>query len=275
MRSLIAAAFLTLLWAGESPAKDSVGLIVQTPERALDQGRQQHAYFSEEDVRYSLAVEGGGPCQPLAATLVQVTTRLEAELDQRQLTACEAGDDPNILAGTGLSFAFVVPKVERKSRFEWRFASCPQSGGPCNPLLALPFTAYPRDLLAPLRSWAKTHNLVIRDPDGDLQDFLDQQRISYTERLLGRPEDSRVVTLIVDRRKAIHAEDLGSYAEDGSIILFRENTEGLPHVKSTGQGGHRLISVEMPLTTELEGRPLAQEIFLEIFRMSQEPEPSQ
>jgi hypothetical protein len=56
----------------------------------------------------------------------------------------------------------------------------------------------------------------------------------------------------------------------GSVILLRETRDGLPHIKSVQQGPHRLVSVELPLLAGLRNQPTAQEMFIDLLKLSLE-----
>lgn len=233
------------------------------------------AYFSEQKVTLTLSLTGAIQCPTLRAKLIQIAHRLEAELENRSPLDCGKVSPPTDQAAWNFSFTFNVPIVERISRFEWRYYNCNAEGERCVSLSRLPFTAYPTDLLDPLRKWARKNVLVVRDPEGNLQNFLDQQKIEYHVRHIPPESGGRIVTMMVDRNGEITSRKIAPHLEKGNVIAFREATPTLPLVKSTDSGGHRLIVVEMVLLPRLKSDPAAQKLFFNIFQTLQKEEMGQ
>lgn len=257
---------LALLQPGPGLAGADPGLRIAPA--APDRPQQAHAYFAEQRVTLTLSLEDAATCPAITARLVQLSQRLEAEWDLTPRLNCPGTATPR-RDGT-IPFAFAVPRVVRQTQFEWRFFDCDSARRDCEPLLRLAFTAYPHDLLAPLRQWAENHVLVVKDTDGTLQDFLDSRSISFVERLVPPPKGSRVASIVVERNGPIEPAALDPLLARGDLVLFREQMPGLPHIKSVERGPHRLTTVEMVLLGDLEGSPLAQSMFLEIFQMTHE-----
>lgn len=269
-RALSGAALgLALLLPGIALAKSDSGLKIVLADQTADLAHRTLAYFAEQKVTLTLALEDVAACPAIAARLVQLSRRLEAEWDLRPRLDCPAATGARDLT---LPFGFTVPKVEHQTRFEWRFFDCDPARQDCAPLLRLGFTAYPRDLLAPLQEWAKTHLLVVKDAEGALQDFFDRRSIEFVERAVPAPRDHRVVSLVVERDRPVERADLAPLLARGDVVLFREKIVNLPRIKSVERGSRRLTTVEMALLGDLEANPLAQDMLLEIFRMTQEGE---
>ena len=225
------------------------------------------AYFSEQAAVIEMILSGARSCPQIAATLVQKTTRLEAEIAQQQLLDCDRFKPRFDGAPQTIAFRFAVPKVKRESRFEWRFAECDTSGGNCRDLLDIPFDTFPPDLLGSIRKWASRESLVVKDPVGVLADFLDQQGIDFTARRSGIARDSQVVSLLVEDKNEIGLAEMAPYLEKGGVVVFRKSQNILPLIKTRRVAGQSLISVELPLITSLASDPRAQKTLLEIFQM--------
>ena len=106
-----------------------------------------------------------------------------------------------------------------------------------------------------------------------LQSFLDEQDVQFFERAAPNYPDAVRMTLLVSKEKAVDKYDLRKLTEQGGVIVFRETHQGVPLVKSETMGSHRLITVKLPLVSSLATDPYAQELLLEIVRLSQGKEP--
>lgn len=238
-----------------------------------DRPRRELGFFALEDVQLPLFAGSGTSCEDVAAELVQLSSSLEVPLEQRFLPACndEAGASfPEFLP---VAFSFRVPDVRRRTIFEWRFQTCADGNSDCRILLNAPFVAFPQDLLAPLKTWAANNVLVVRDPIGALSEFLDGQGVPFFEGAAPKYPGAERVTLIVADDHVASERVVSRFVERGSVVLFREKSRSLPVVKSQSKGSHNLVTVELPLISTLPGNPLAQELLLQIFRLSQEKEP--
>ena len=259
---------------GASPAAAS-----EAPELALARPAgpvwlpQEPGYFALEEIAIPLAVRRGTDCETISAVLVQLSASLEAHLERRLLPKCRDVTGPMAAGPRPVSFRFRVPDVRRKSRFEWRFAACAREGVGCRSLLTVPFTAFPRNLLTPLKVWAEEHVLVVRDRDGGLQSFLDDQDIPFFERAAPSYPDAERMTLLVSKEKAVDRNTLLKMTGQGGVVVFRETRDGLPLVQSETMGPHRLITVRLPVVSALATDPYAQELLLELVRLSQGKEP--
>ncbi len=225
------------------------------------------AYFSEQAAVIEMVLSGARSCPKIAATLVQETARLEAEIAQQQLLDCDRLQPRFDGAPRTIVFRFAVPKVKRESRFEWRFAECDTTEGNCRDLIDIPFDTFPPDLLASIRKWASRESLVVKDPVGVLADFLDQQSIDFTARRSGIAKDSQVVSLLVEDKNEIKLAEIVPYLEKGGVVVFRKLQNTLPLIKTRRVADQSLISVELPLITSLASDPRAQKTLLEVFQM--------
>lgn len=256
-----------------APAESAVSLQIAPVEDTPPAASPELSYFSERSVSLELRLRGAAACPDIAAQLVQLSYRLEAELLRRRAFDCAELPGAAEAAPADFVFPFAVPKVDRVSRFEWRFIKCNGAGESCDVLLSLPFSAYPRDLLGPLKSWAAKHVLVVRDPLGELQDFLDENEIEFFERAAPQTLDMQVKTLLVERGAPIEASDYETYLTKGDVVLFREKTDTLPLIKSIEIGDRRLTTVELVLIPKLISGPAVQRVFLDILDLPRKEEP--
>lgn len=248
-------------------AHADVDLTVAPPVEREGDLLSPRAYFSEQGTSIDMVLSRAQSCPIIIATLVQMATRLEAEVTQRQLFDCD--DQPSRFDGGAQThaFQFTVPKVKREARFEWRFAECDAAGANCSGLINVPFDAFPTDPLEPVRNWATRESLVVKDSVGSLAEFLDLQRIEFIERRSGITKGSQLVSLLVEDKKKLAAADLAPYLERGGVIVFRKSQDTLPLIRSRRVAGQALISVELPLIESLPANPRAQKALLEIFQM--------
>ena len=237
------------------------------------QRSEEPGYFALEEVRLPLEARNAGNCEAISAVLVQLSSSLSAVVERRSLPSCPIEVGSPSAAPRSISFGFRVPEVRRKARFEWHFEACTGKEEACQSLLRVPFVAFPRNLLAPLEAWAEANVLVVRDPDGELQSFLDDKDVQFFEHSAPSYPDAKRATLIVSRESMVQQDDLSKFTERGGVVLLREKRDGLPLVKSETKGSHKLITVELPLLSALPKEPYAQELFLEVIRLSQEEEP--
>jgi hypothetical protein len=228
------------------------------------------AYFAGTQVGFSLDLGDNLDCARIHAILIQVSSKLEAKFGEPRGLNCVDGALAAAPDRAVSPFEFLVPEVRRKSKFEWRFGRCAADGSECEELLSVPFLAYPEDLLEPARHWAKNNVLVVEDRSGTLQDFLEQQGIEFFEGSAPSHAGAVRTTFMVEGERPFESRALARHMERGSVVLFREKLLGLPHVKSVLEGETRMVSVELPLLAALPGQPAAQEMFLEILRLSLE-----
>ncbi len=120
-----------------------------------------NVYFAGEQASLPLVISDTVDCTRLRAVLVQLSSKLQVELEQPHKLNCEDGPASASRVRFDLLFEFRVPDVQRKSRFEWRFAHCGAQSDACQSLLSVPFLAYPSDLLDPARRWAKANGIAI------------------------------------------------------------------------------------------------------------------
>ena len=233
----------------------------------------QRAYFTDVDVEFPLALDGVSSCPSIRAILVQVSHRLEVEIQQRFPVDCSQDSSPSEPTWT-FPFHFSVPHIARQTDFEWRFALCNGTGSDCRPLVRLPFTAYPTDLLDPLVSWARNNILLVRDTTGRLQDWLDKRGIDNYERYGASLADSRIMTMISTENGDDEAGLINRSLQKGSVVWFREKVFSLPLLKVIDKDKHRLIILELPFISSLNDSPSTHKLLLEVFRLAQERGPA-
>ena len=157
-----------------------------------------------------------------------------------------------------------VPEVERESALELRFEARTDAGWA--PAGRLRVRAYPADLLEPLRRFAASHPIEVRDAGGALSRFLRAHEVSTWQGGDGWSSSPAVIVHL--------GEDAGEpdLAADGAwhLVLDAEAPGRLPYVVvEPGPKGGRL-RVPMRLVERLEHDPQAQSALVEIFALLQE-----
>ena len=125
---------------------------------------------------------------------------------------------------------------------------------------------YPGDLLSPVRQWATSHPLRVKDDRGSLIEFLRQQQIPVVGRETEGSRDDRGVTLYAGAR-AFRERALAPPRPGEAIILFTERETETPRFLVERKDGETAVTVEMRLLDRLAADPLAQKIFLELFEV--------
>jgi hypothetical protein len=231
----------------------------QSPASVTSRADAPGAYrlFADRTVTVPVLVHASDPDSvDLRAAIVQLTSSLSmplaVEMDVR-LTPGATGH-PWLDASVSLT----LPSVEREADFEIRFRSRRRGDTVWQPAGRVTVRVYPADLLAPLREWARSHPISVRDDRGALVEFLRRQRIPLADRP-GR----RGVTLYVGSRW----KDGSAPPVDGeAAILFTERETDTPHLLVDRAGRGPIVSVEMRFLDRLETDPLAQKLLLEAFR---------
>ena len=259
--------------APDASAVSKINLSFDATEGQSQVAVPQPAYFSEHSVTLNLLFEGVADCPRISARLVQISLRLEAELLDRQAFECDGpprGPDGEAVKAT---YSFQVPKVDKMSRFEWRFVRCATAVDPCDHLATFAFDAYPTNLLDPLKAWAAKHVLVARDPTGELQDFLEQIDIQFYERAVPAGPETEVLTLLLERGETSNRTDYGPHLAKGDLVVFRERIETLPVIRIRDIGNRHLTTVELVIVAKLNGDPAIQRVFLDILDLPGKKEP--
>ena len=257
----------------DASAVSKINLSFDATEGRSQVAVPQPAYFSKHSVTLNLLFEGVADCPRISARLVQISLRLEAELLDRQAFECDGpphGPDGEAVKAT---FSFQVPKVDKMSRFEWRFVRCATVDDPCDHLATFAFDAYPINLLDPLKAWAAKHVLVARDPTGELQDFLEQIDIQFYERAVPAGPETEVLTLLLERGETSNRTDYGPHLAKGDLVVFRERIETLPMIRIRDIGNRHLTTVELVIVAKLNGDPAIQRVFLDILDLPGKKEP--
>ena len=154
-------------------------------------------------------------CPPVKAALVRVTANGEAVVEDAAVTqqtakSCDRTTFTLQLPAADAETEFAVVLQQQAGMNEWKDTE------------SVSLEAYPPTLLDGMRNWAasKGNALMLRDEDGRLGDFLDQNKMQYiTEEVA--PEKAHKVYLVV-------TPDDDSI--EGDAIYFREQADILPVV---------------------------------------------
>lgn len=241
---------------------DSIGIGVGAAKHT----ETSFTFFAAEEVDLPITVHSIARCVKLKAQLVQLSSALAAQLDERTLMSCPPAPEPSTSTHTPLAFHFTVPDVTSKTEFSWHFMACDPT---CADVADIRFSALPKDLLAPLVTWSKRHRLRIADPVGVLQSFLDDQDIEYSDIGALIAEGDRVVSLIVTDGEDMDTKALRDHLTLGPVVIFQTNHAGLPVILDKVSAHGHLIRVRMPLLDRLSHDASAQHTFFELFQMTQ------
>lgn len=197
------------------------------------------------------------------AQLMQVTSRLAAPIGAPLDVPLPAeAASPEI----EIELVVPLPAVKRETGFELRFQSRRDRDGPWYAAGRIPLRVYPSDLIGPIRTWATSHPLRVKDDQGSLVEFLRQQRVPIVGGDSQGFRDGRGVTLYA----GAHASRRGALVplrRGDAIVFFTERETEPPRLLIERTGGGTAVTVEMRLLDRLATDPLAQKIFLEVFEV--------
>jgi len=222
-------------------------------------------FSSADDVVMPLRLTGAGHCVTIRAILRQRTTRLKAELEDKVLVDCTDTSIEFNGVYVGLDLAFTAPKVRQYSRFEWEFIACEEDTD-CTAIGMVEFSVIPDKLLDPIVKWAQANTLFVHDQAGELQAFLDANRIEYYESKHLLPKDTLVISLLVVR--TAEAANIDRLIPDHSkqrVILFREYATELPLIWTALHAHKPVLDVRMPIVGLLRQDAGVKKLFHELF----------
>lgn len=191
---------------------------------------ESHHYFGGHSVSLSLKTLVQ-PCGKIRAQLYATTYAMEAPIGDPVLSDCSK------------PLQISLPGVRVKTKFILEVESLTEKGWVAS--INIPLQAYPQQLLTPLRDWAEENDLVVADPDGKLERFLEKQNIPF----------------IVNHRKTLKSPAVHILAGKGEI-LFKEEAEGIPKILVKG----KTVLIEMPFLDQLATDPSFQYEFVKIFQ---------
>jgi hypothetical protein len=223
------------------------------------------AFSSADDVVMPLRLTGAGHCVTIRAILRQRTTRLKAELEDKVLVDCTDTSIEFNGEYVVLDLAFTAPKVRQYSRFEWEFIACEEDTD-CTAIGMVEFSVIPDELLDPIVKWAQANTLFVHDQAGELQAFLDANRIEYYESKRLLPKDTLVISLLVVR--TAEAANIDRLIPDHSkqrVILFREYATELPLIWTALHAHKPVLDVRMPIVGLLRQDAGVKKLFHELF----------
>jgi hypothetical protein len=226
---------------------------------------EPYRFFADQTVTVPLLVhapEAQG--LSLYAELVQLASDFAVPIGPAVEVPLPTRVSPGPGVETELSVA--LPAVRRETDFELRFKSRRDPGGTWHAAGRIPVRVYPGDLLSPVRQWATVHPLRVKDDQGFLLEFLRQQRIPVAGGETEGVRDGRGVTLYAGAR-AFGERALAPLRHGEAIVLFAERESETPHLLVERKGNGTVITVEMRLVDRLAADPLAQKIFLELFKL--------
>lgn len=230
---------------------------------------EPYRFFGERTVTVPLLVYRPQPKGlTLHAQLVQLTSNLAAPIGAPREVSLPTDASPR--HGVEIEVSVPLPAVKRETDFELRFRSRRDRDGAWHAAGRIPLRVYPDDLLTPVRRWATSHPLRVKDDHGSLIEFLSQQRIPVVG--VGRNHgfrEGRGVTLYAGPR-VLRERALVPRRQGEVIVLFAERETETPHLLVDRRGGGTVVTVEMRLLDRLATDPLAHKIFLEVFEVANE-----
>jgi hypothetical protein len=131
------------------------------------------------------------------------------------------------------------------------------------------FSVIPDELLDPIVKWAQANTLFVHDQAGELQAFLDANRIEYYESKRLLPKDTLVISLLVVR--TAEAANIDRLIPDHSkqrVILFREYATELPLIWTALHTHKSILDVHIPIVGLLQQDAGVKKLFYELFKQS-------
>ena len=219
--------------------------------------------------------------QEIALTLVVETASLEkvglqASLSQFTFSLAAKHQSPPRISesregyrGDERELTLQLPAVARETDFQLRFQAKVASQAEWSPAGTIRIRVYPRDLLAPLKKWARRVQLRLDDRQGVLTQWLADGDVAFVDSrsALEKRAGIPTVTMIVTNGGNVLLPGLGRDLGH-TIIVFTEQIGNLPKVVSIPQGSGRLIKVDLPIIQDLADDPRRQKQFLEIIGLA-------
>ena len=264
LRKANAAVALALVLAFGSGAADqspgSPALVTPRASRV-----EPYRFFADRTAAVPLLVHVPEP-QGLAlqAQLVQLASDFAVPIGGALDVPLPTDASPS--PGVEIELAIPLPAVKRETDFELRFRSRRGRDGVWRAAGRIPLRVYPGDLLGPVRQWAASHPVRVKDEQGALTEFLRQQQIRVVGGDTPGFRDDRGVTLYAGAR-AVRERALAPPRQGEAIVLFAERETETPRFLVERRGGGTAVTVEMRLLDRLAADPLAQKIFLELFEV--------
>jgi hypothetical protein len=252
-----------VLTAGSGAAGQSPGSLALVTPRASRV--EPYRFFADRTATVPLLVHVSEP-QGLAlhAQLVQVTSGFAVPIGGALEVPVPTGASSG--SGVEIEISLPLPAVKREADFELRFRSRRSRDGVWHAAGRIPLRVYPADLLDPVRQWAASHPLRVKDDQGVLIEFLRQQQVPVAGGDARGIRDDREVTLHAGPR-AVREGAFASPRKGEAIVLFAERETDTPRFLVEHKDGGIAITVEMRLLDRLAADPLAQKIFLELFEL--------
>jgi len=225
-------------------------------------------YFGGQEITLPLAVQTSSREQiHLKANLTQVTFSLTAQHNviPEISPPLEREDRPRADREVKLE----LPTVQRETDFQLSFQAQTASQDVWSEAGVIDIRVYPRDLLAPLKTWSQKVQLRLEDREGILEEFLAAQDVVFVDSKaqMEKREGVPIVTMIVKTtRKVLLPRP--PLAPHNSIIVFNEQVTNIPKVVVTPFGTGQLIQVDLQIIKQLSEDPRAQKQFLEIIQLA-------
>ena len=227
---------------------------------ARPQQTEPFRFFGNRTVAVPLLIHAPQPDGlALRAEFVQLTANLSVPIGN--------GIDVPLGSSAEIDLPVPLPAVKRETGFELHIRSHRDGDPDWRPAGRIALRVYPSDLLAPVRAWAKSHSLRVEDDHGSLKQFLLQEGI----RIAGAWKTPGVTLCAGERTLRNRARSLPQGEE--TIVLFTERQAELPHLLVERSGRGAAVTVEMRLLDRLATDPLAQRIFLKVFRLLHQERP--
>ena len=224
--------------------------------------------FGGQEMTLPLAIQTSSREQiHLRATLTQVTFSLAAEHNvvPEISPPLEQEDRPR----ADREVKFELPTVQRETDFQLSFQAQTASQDLWSEAGVVHLRVYPKDLLAPLKTWSQRVQLRLEDSEGILEGFLEAQNIAFVDSKaqMEKREGVSVVTIIIKNRHKVSLPRR-PLVPHHSIIVFNEQVENLAKVVVTPFGQGQLIQVDLQIIQRLSEDPRAQKQFLEIIQLA-------
>ncbi len=225
-------------------------------------------YFGGQEITLPLAVQTSSREQiHLKANLRQVTFSLTAE--HNVIPEISPPLDQEDGARADREVKLELPTVQRETDFQLSFQAQTASQDVWSQAGIFHIRVYPKDLLAPLKTWSQKVQLRLEDREGILEDFLAAQDVVFVDSKaqMEKREGVPIVTMIVKTTRKVSLPR-PPLAPHNSIIVFNEQVTNIPKVVVTPFGTGQLIQVDLQIIKQLLEDPRAQKQFLEIIQLA-------
>jgi hypothetical protein len=219
--------------------------------------------FGGQELKIQLDIYGTTDKISILADLYQISTSLVVPVSKDLPVAENINLSENIKRS--IDFTVRIPDVEKTTKFLLKYKT-ENEQGQWTVVGSTIVTAYPNNILNPIRTYGERNLISILGESKTLRKFLDSQKVTFESLGDKIPSDGKPRIILYERAENDWLKFPESLSVSQVLVVFYSPPSGIPRIFSKQFGGGALIEVKMGLMDKLDNKPEAQEIFLEIFK---------